>query len=269
MSRATLVLAAHSLTRLRAVLIGLGLVLAGFQFLLTQVAVFLMRNEAFGMLSALLPAFMRDIAGPATLMSFTGVVSLGYFHPIVIAALVGLAITIATEATGEVERRFVDLTLARPITRRQLVTRTLIVLVVSGALLVQMMSAGSSVGLACCTPAAAPRPSGDAIRALALNLGLLFWCWGGISMAVAATVRRRATAGGAAGIAALAAFLVDYLGRVWEPARLASWLSPFHYFDPIPVVAGAGLSGKNVIVLLATGLIGVGVSYVWFSRRDL
>src|SRR5437762_10762230 len=121
MSHRTLVLVGHSLTRIRGALIGLGLLLAGFQFLLTQVATYLMRQGAFTQLSALIPDFVRTAAGPEALafMSFGGIVALGYFHPIVIAALVGLMITIATEPTGEIETRFVDLTLARPLRREE------------------------------------------------------------------------------------------------------------------------------------------------------
>jgi len=144
MMRTTAVLAMQSLRRLRAVIVGIGLILAAFQFLLTQVAVFLQRSQAFGMLSSLVPEFIRSLAGPGMLafMSFTGVVSLGYFHPIVLAALLGLTISIATEPAAEVETRFVDLTLARPVARTQLIARTVIVLVVSGAFVLGMMAAG-------------------------------------------------------------------------------------------------------------------------------
>jgi len=54
MIRATLALVLHSLTRIRAIVIGISLVLAGFQFLLTQVAAYLMRTQAFGLLASLI-----------------------------------------------------------------------------------------------------------------------------------------------------------------------------------------------------------------------
>ena len=63
---------------------------------------------------------------------FGGVVSLAYFHPIVMTTLVfGLTIAIATETTGEI-RMLVDFTLARPLGRQTLVIRTIAVLVVRG-----------------------------------------------------------------------------------------------------------------------------------------
>ena len=271
MRRAVVVLAGHSLKRARGLVIGISLVLAGFQFLLTQVAVYLMRNQAFGMLSALMPDFLRSAAGPSMLMflSFSGVVSLGYFHPIVLAALLGMTIAIATETAAEVETRFVDLTLARPVARSELITRTLIVLVVAGAVVLGLMTAGTWAGLACCAPEKAPRPSPATIRALAVNLALIAWCWGGIALTVSAFVRRRSIAIGLTGISALAAYLLDYLGRIWDPARSLSKISPFHYWEPMSLLSGAGLMTKNVIVLLAIGVVGTAMSYVGFARRDL
>jgi len=271
MNRATAALVLHSLTRIRPLVIAISVVLAGFQFLLTQVAAYLLRTQAFGMLAALVPEFVRSLAGPSMLafMSFTGVVSLGYFHPIVLVTLLGLTIAIATEPAAEIESRFADLTLARPIARAQVLARTIVVLTVCGLIVLGAMSAGTWIGLACCTPADAPRPSAAIIRALALNLALIAWCWGGIALALAAAARRRATASGLTGIAALATYLLDYLGRVWDPARRLSEMSPFHYFEPMSLIGGAGLSARNVATLLTTGLLGAAASFIVFSRRDL
>jgi len=267
----TLALAAHSLRRIRPIAAGMAVVLGGFQFLLTQVAVYLARNRAFGMLASLVPDFIRSLAGPSMIafMSFGGVVSLGYFHPIVLASLVGLAIGIGTEPAAEVESRFGDLVLARPVARHQLITRTVIVLVAVVAALLLVMTAATWIGLACCTPASAARPSFALIRSLAVTLGAIVLCWGGVALAVAAGSRRRAAAAGVTAVAALASYLADYLGRVWDPARLASRLSPFHYFEPMTLLTGSPLSGSNVGVLLAIAAAGTATAYAIFARRDL
>src|SRR5262245_31469222 len=151
MIRRTLVLIGHSIKRIRGALIVLTILLAGFQFLLTQVASYLMRRNGFSQLSDFIPDFIRTAVGPEALafMSFGGVVSLGYFHPIVITSLVGITIAIATEATGEIEMRFVDLTLARPLPRQALVIRTIVVLAMTGALLLVAMLAATWIGLSC------------------------------------------------------------------------------------------------------------------------
>jgi ABC-2 type transport system permease protein len=256
---------------MRGIMLGVALVLAGFQFLLTQVASYLMRTQAFGMLSSLVPEFVRTLAGPSMMafMSFGGVVSLGYFHPIVLASLLGLAIAIATEPAAEIETRFADLALARPVARRQMITRTIVVLVIAESLLLAMMTAASWGGLVCCTPAEAERPTLAVIASLAAATGAVTLCWGGVALAIASAAKRRATASGIAAVAVLVAYLADYLGRAWEPARALSTLSPFHYFEPIAIVAGEPLKWTNVAILAAVGVAGAAVSYVVYARRDL
>ena len=266
-----LVLARHSFRRSAPIVIGMAIVLALFQFMLTQVAVFLMRNQAFGLLASLIPPYIRAMAGPAMVafMSFSGVVALGYFHPIVLASLVGLAIAAGTEPAAEVETRFADLALARPMARHDVITRSVIVLVVMIAGLLVVMTAATWIGLACCTPATAQRPRFALIESLAVSLGAIVWCWGGIALAVAAGARRRATAAGLTAVATLAAYLVDYLGRIWDPARLASRLSPFHYFEPMTLISGGPINITNLAVLAGIAIAGIAIAYVRFSRRDL
>src|SRR5207247_591541 len=141
----------------------------------------------------------------------------GYFHPIVLASLLGLAIAIATEPAAEIESRFDDLTLTRPVPRSAVISRTAILLVGTVAGILVLMAVGTWTGLACCTPPTVQRPPIALFRSLAITLGAIVWCWGGLALAVASAVRRRAVASGLTGIAALATFLLDYLGRVWDP----------------------------------------------------
>jgi len=271
MTRGTFTLVRHSFTRIRGVLLALGLLLAAFQFLLVQVAAYFARENAFNQLSVLVPDFVRTVAGPSVLgfMSFAGIVSLGYFHPIVITALVGLTIAIATEPAGEVELRFVDLALARPITRGDAMTRSVLVLIGAGSLMLLLMMAGTWTGLTCCAPPGVDRPSPALIASLASNLAAVMTAWGGVSLAIAASAKRRAAAGTAAGVCALAAYLLDYLGRAWEPAQAVSALSPFRYFETMPLVMGASLSIWNIAILTGIGVVGAAIGYIRFARRDI
>ena len=52
-------------------------------------------------------------------------------------------------------------------------------------------------------------------------------------------------------------------------SRLASRLSPFHYFEPMALLAETPLSGGNVGVLLTVAAAGVAAGYAIFARRDL
>jgi beta-exotoxin I transport system permease protein len=271
MIRRTLVLVGHSLRRVSSALVVLAILLAGFQFLLTQVATYLMRRNGFSQLSDFIPDFIRTAVGPEALafMSFSGVVSLGYFHPIVMTALVGVTIAIATEATGEIEMRFVDLTLARPLPRQALVIRTIAVLAVAGALMLLAMLAGTWTGLSCCVPADAESPNVGVFLRLAISLAAVMACWGGVTLAIGAASRRRSVAASIAGVLALTTYLLDYLGRAWQPAAGVSKLSPFHYFEPIAIMTTGSLSVMNVILLVVVGVAGALVSYVAIARRDI
>ena len=59
MTSTTFTLAAHSLRRIRPVVVGMTIVLGGFQFLLTQVAAYLFRTGAFSLMPSLVPDFVR------------------------------------------------------------------------------------------------------------------------------------------------------------------------------------------------------------------
>jgi beta-exotoxin I transport system permease protein len=268
---AVIVLVVHSLRRIRGALVGLGLILAAFQFLLTQVAAYLVRQNAFSLLSTLIPDFARTAAGPSALafMSFSGIVGLGYFHPVVLAALVGLMIAIATEPAAEIETHFVDLALARPLARADIVVRTIIVLIVATGTMVMFMIAGTWTGLACCVPAEAERPSLTLLLSLATSLAAVVLCWSGVALALAAGARRRAGASAVAGALALAAYLLDYIGRAWEPASGISRLSPFHYFEPMAMILGEPLNVRRIGGLLAVALAGSVAGVVTFTRRDV
>jgi len=271
MTRRVLVLAHHSFRRIGGIIAGLGLLLAAFQFLLTQIATYLVRHSAFAQLTMLMPDFVRTVAGPSALafMSFTGVVGLGYFHPIVIAATIGVTIAIATEPAWEVETRFVDLTLARELTRADVISRTVLVFAAAAVFVLGMMVAGTSLGLVCCTPVDIPRPPAIVIVSLAISLGTVMVCWAGIAAAAGAVARRRAGTSAIVGVAALAAYLLDYVGRAWDPARMFSRLSPFHYFEPTRLITGQPLRAEDVLPPLSIGIVGIIAAYLLFARRDI
>jgi ABC-2 type transport system permease protein len=271
MNRGLGALVVHSLRRIGGMLLGIAALLGGCQFLLSQVGAYLVRHSYFSQLSMLMPDFVRSIIGPQSLafMSFTGIVAFGYFHPMVIGASVALSIAIGTEPAGEIETRFVDLTLARELTRLDVIVRTVIVFIVASMIVLGAMMLGSWSGLACCAPSGAARPGTRIILSLAISLGTLMVCWAGIALAVAVASRRRAVAGTVVGVAALAAYLLDYLGRAWDPARTIGSMTPFHFFEPMTLITGAPLSLRNVTALVSIGLIGTIIGAVILSRRDI
>jgi len=267
----TLTLLRHSLARLRGLVAAMAVVVALFQVLLVRVAGTLQESAGFGKLAAFVPPFVRQMAGEAlfSFMSFSGIVCLGYFHPMIIAALSGMVIAAATEPAAEIETRFLDAILVRPVPRTAIIARSVAVLLVLPTLVVVAMIAGTAAGLHWLAPPGAQFPGGRLLASLAANLWALLVCIGGWSLAAAAAARRRSVAGSIAGVATLVLFLVDYLARAWKPADALAWLSPFHYFRAMELLTGRPLAFSHLIVLLVSGAGGMVLAGVLFARRDL
>lgn len=269
--RGGLVLLLHSLKRVRALVLVMGLLLAGFQVLLTLVARSLQSSNAFDQISALIPDFMRQLMGPTVvgLMSFSGIITVGYFHIAVMGSLIGLTIAVATQPASEVETKFMDLTLARPLARHWVITRTVALLIICTAFLLMMLMAGTWAGLHFLAPEGVALPSPKLILSLAVNLGALMLGWGGVGLAISSVSRRRTVAGALTGLLALATFLLDYIARAWSPAEAVAWLSPFRYYSPLDIVMGFAVPAYYLVVLIGIALVGFSLAYFLFSRRDI
>jgi ABC-2 type transport system permease protein len=249
----------------------MGALLGGFQVVLIVVARSIQQSGGFEQLSALLPPFARELMGPsmASFMSFAGIVCLGYFHLAVMGALVALSIALATTPTSEIETGFIDLILSRPVARHWIITRTIIAVTLAIAAVLTLMMTGTWAGLEFLAPRGVEWPSVKLILSLVANLGLLMLCWSGVAMAIGAGSRRRSVAGGFAGLLALATFLLDYVGRLWQAAESVAWLSPFRYYSPFEMVMGNPLPSKNLLVLGAVAAAGFMAAYILFLRRDI
>jgi ABC-2 type transport system permease protein len=248
-----------------------GLLLAALQLVLIFVAGALHTTGAFDQLSTLLPPFARELLGPsfAVVLSFAGIVCMGYFEVAVMGALIALAVTLATVPASEVETGFMDLILARPLARHWIITRTILLTTLVSAALLLLMVGGTWAGLRMFAPAGVQWPSARLINSLAINLGMLTLCWAGLAMAIGAASRRRSVAGGSAGLLALTTFLLDYVARLWQPAEKIAWISPFRYYNPFDLITGSPLPLKNLVVLGLIALAGFAAAYVLFARRDI
>lgn len=269
--RATLALASHSLRRTRVLILGTGLVFGGFQVLASLVASTFDESQIFSRLAALVPEYVRQALGSSflTMMSFTGMALLGWVHFAVTASLVALSIAIATEPTSEVERGFTDLLMARPVARSLAITRSVTVLLLAATATNLLMIGGTWLGLALFAGAGSPWPPPRLLLSLAASLWMLMFCWGGVGLACGAGARRRAVAGAGAGFLALTLFLLDVVARVWKPGRALGRYSPFHYFNPLDLIAGRPLDVAHLGVLAAIGGSGILIAYVVYGRRDL
>jgi hypothetical protein len=259
----------HSLKRFRVLLTVTGAILAAFQVLFCIAAVTLAQSNSIGALAALIPAPVRELLGPSlvTMISFSGIACLGYFHIAVIGVLAGVVTAVATEPAMELQSRFLDLILSHPLSRSWVIFRTCVLIALSSLILVGGMGLGSAAGIRWFAPQYIHLLK--TVRLLVINLSFLMLAWGGIALAFASAARRRAIPAAITGALVMITYLVDYLGRVWEPARQVSWLSPFHYYDPVGIIATTALSARNIGILAAIATASSLVALTIFAHRDL
>ncbi len=258
----------HSLRRRRGFLGAVASTLFLFQIVMIAAGRALYKSGMLSQLGQLMPSFLEEFTNMAAL-SFRGLVSFGYSHPVVEFFLTAMAIGIGTEPAAEIESKFVDLLMARPIRRIAAINRSIIVLLVATFAAIGSMLIGTAVGLQLLTPPGAKPPGTRLILSLGLNLAALVLAWGAIALAVASGSRRRTTAAAICGLLAFVTFVADYVGRIWEAVKPVAIFSPFHYYNPFPMLGGAALSVRDVAVLIGIFVAGAAIANLVYVRRDL
>jgi ABC-2 type transport system permease protein len=245
--------------------------LAGFQIVLAAQAASIEATRSFERLVEFVPAFLQRGLGSQALLlaSFKGTLAFGYFHPVVAVLVSVLAMYMATEPAHDVESGLVDLVLARPVPRHRVITRSLLLSLGVVAAAVLMMAGGTWIGLHVFASSLSDWPTAGLIAKLALNLAAVASCFAGIALAIAAGAKRWSTAFATAGLLAVMAYLLDFLAIGWPPARTLSWISPYHYYPALPIVAGTAAPWKSVAILSSATAAFTALAYWRFQRRDL
>jgi ABC-2 type transport system permease protein len=261
----------HSARRSRVFLSVTAVLLLAFQILLAFAAKELQELNTFSGLAALVPDFMRQIFGASllTLMSFRGVACLGYFHVAIVAFLVGLMISLATEPAGEAETRFLDVVLAHPLARHCIITRTMTLLVGCIIFVLGAMMLGTWAGLHWLAASDLARETWAVVPQLAFNLGMLLLSWGGIALMLAAIAHRRNIAAATASLLAMASYMIDLISQVWKPLRPLARYSLFHYYNSLNLITGSRQVTHDVQVLACVAAAAFALSYLFFQYRDL
>jgi ABC-type transport system involved in multi-copper enzyme maturation permease subunit len=261
----------RSAKQARYLLIGSFVLLFLFQLIIVGQAGEIQRTQAFGRMADLLPGFLqRGLGNNALLLAtFRGTVAFGYFHPVVCLVVALVTMYLATEPAHEIESGLVDLELARAVPRHRLLTRSVLLsaLVVACALLI--MFAGTSAGGWFFGATAYGLP-GTAVRArLLLHLAGVAACFGAYALWLGALSRRWATAFTTASLTAIVLYLLDFLAIGWRPMRELAWISPFHYYPALAIVAGNAPPWRNLVVLFAAAAVFTAAAYRQFQTRDL
>lgn len=195
--------------------------------------------------------------------------SIAFTHPLVLLLLCGFAIAVASRAfAGEIERGTIDVLLAAPVTRVQLVLASGGAFAAGLAGLLLAHWAGLRLGL----QLTGIQPSRGLLTGLAwagLNLAALVLCVGGYSFLTSALSSERGRAAGLAAGVTIVFYFFNVLAQLWEKARFMEHLSIFHYHQPLPILASGAPAWAHLAVL--TGLAaGSFLAALWvFGRRDI
>lgn len=264
-------LLARSAGRARVALIGASLLLCGFQLVIIGQAVAVQRSNAFGSVANLVPEFLqRGLGSKAMLLAtFRGTVAFGYFHPVVCLLVAVVAMYVATEVAHEVEAGLVDLELARSVPRHRLLTRSLLLAHAAIAMMLALMSIGTWLGVRVFDAAGFEMPSVEVRVRLLANLFALGSCFAAFGLLVASASRRWASAFTFVALVAVVAYILDFLALGWRAMENVTWLSPFHYYPALSVLAGDAPMIRNVTILFTAALLMSSAAYWQFQRRDL
>ena len=265
------VLAWRSAVQARYVLLGCLSLLTAFQMIVVGQASALEEAHSFGRMAEFMPAFLQRGLGSQSmlLVTFKGTVAFGYFHPVVAVLVSVLAIYFATEPAHEVESGLVDLVLARAVPRRIVVTRSLLLAASAILASVTLMATGTQLGLRVFASPEFDAPSAATRARMLLHLAGVASCFGGFALAIATGARRWSTAFTTAALAVVVLYLIDFLAIGWPPIRAIAWISPFHYYPALSILAGTAPEWHNLAILMSASTVLCAIGYWRFTRRDL
>ncbi len=206
-------------------------------------------------------------------------ISIAYVHPLTIFILSTWAIGRASGAiAGEIDRGTMELLLAQPIRRGQIVLAHLLVDIITIPILCLCMWAGTWIGASLVgfvgndQPSLAVDPA--AFAPGLLNVFLLVFAISGVTMCLSAAGRFRWRVLGFAVALALLQFLTNLVGQLWEPAAPIRPCTIFYYYQPQSLILSPTWYDQASCWLHLGVLAGVGcagyVLALWiFCRRDL
>jgi ABC-2 type transport system permease protein len=206
-------------------------------------------------------------------------VSIAYVHPLTQTILCVWAIGRAAGAiAGEIEKGTMELLLAQPIRRGQVIAAHFLVDLITIPVLCLSMWAGTWIGVALvgfldhadANLQVDPWRIGPCLPMVAL----LVFAMSGLTMWISSMGRFRWRVLGVAVLLALVMFLVNVIGQIWSPAEYLRPATIFYYYAPQPIILQTnwyqqGAVWLRIAVLAVVGSAGYLLALWTFCRRDL
>jgi ABC-2 type transport system permease protein len=258
---------AQSLRQVRRGLIAVGVGAAAFFYLL------LLSSSSFATESSI-EGFLREppraiqalMGGSFDFLNPSGWVATGMSHPITLSLFTASALMIASGAVAtEVERGTIDLVLTRPIHRISFLAGKAAASIVA-VTFVEVMGFSAAL-VARLTIDGLDEVAVPELGRAFLGSWLLFSGFAMVSVLISSQVSLRGRAVGlSAGIVVLS-FFVNFTALLIDEVYELRFLSPFHYFRAVDVMAGDALA--DLVVLVGLGVAAIATALFSFSRRDI
>lgn len=205
--------------------------------------------------------------------------SVAYVHPLTLILLSLYAVGRASAAiAGEIDRGTMELLLAQPIRRSQVIAAHVLVDLLTLPLLCFVMWLGTWTGAWIFGSLEAEQPLQriEPMRFLPalLMIAAYLFAASGLTLWLSAMGRSRVRVWGGGMIVLLVVFMLNVAGQLWKPLEPVRWLTVFYYYQPQDMILqpdwyAREVTWERLAVLFGVGVLGYVLAWVTFCRRDL
>lgn len=231
--------------------------------------------EAFGQGSSFFGAampkgFSAFLGADAATLVRTGaqgyVAGLGLRHPIPLIILSAFAISTAVGGiAGEIDKRTMAFLLSQPVPRQIVILSKVMETALGLVILTIAILIGIVIGMAIIGVSV----GASVLLLVGLNALLTALAIMGYSYLISSSF----SVGGKASFIAIgitvAMYFLDYLSRLFDVLSPLGYVSIFHYYNPLDIVANGSISWLNTVVLLGVAVFTTAAAVAIFRRRDI
>jgi ABC-2 type transport system permease protein len=199
---------------------------------------------------------------------FANLIGIAIIHPLFLAMIGSIAIALgARSCAGELHDGTIELTLARPLSRRRYLVSYLAFNATAVAAL--LAAAFVTVPLVAIAIDSSGRLSASELFNTGVEAWIFFVCFATIATLISTVVRSRSAATTASIAVLVGTYFLEFFAKLWSPMEPFGYLSPFHYFIPTDTLLGQGIQWTDVAVLATISVVASALAVELFQRGDL
>lgn len=252
-----------------AFLLAIGLLFAGFQFLICAAVSSIDVSGALATLLRSLPPFFQSVIATQFLGGFSagGLLAFGWNHPVAHALGAAAAIALAAYAVaGESEAGAMELLLSQPLSR----TRWLAAQVGFALAALAALSVAGVLGTAIGQRIYRMEPfAAGSLARLALGYTVLQAASYGITLLFSVSGREGGRVASAGFLVVVASYFAQAIGRLWSDAAFVLPWTLHHYFSPQAILVEHAAVARPLAVLGGVLAATLALAFWGFRRRDL